>query len=184
MNRRNIRKELEQIGKSIRWWAEKQAPTRGIKPESLQGMCAQAARMTFRALQFSFPDIPAFICGSRGYHSYDGDVDHVYAEFEGYLIDVTATQFDVRFPRVNVVHVDKAENMPRTLSPSSEKSISWIWTTRYHWESERELTRALSDWDHWEHHVTKTGLVRPRLSPLEDMRASKKLAKLRRKIVI
>ena len=115
------------IAQNTRKWAEKKAKKDYFSYGScLAGLCAIASAHVFTALkkQGFTPQL----------HMADGDGSHVFVTAEGFLIDVTATQFDI-----NKKVIVKPYKRPR----------KWFWKKQRTFNSVKELADHQSE-EGWE----------------------------------
>ena len=90
---------VRQIATNVRRWAERKNDRLDMFYSDLCGMCAIASAELFcRLKNEGFKPVLVHAFG------------HVYVELEGYIVDVTCTQFSIRYPKVMV---RKRERLPR-----------------------------------------------------------------------
>ena len=87
------------IARSVRQWAEDLAKTTEEYPDSLGGLCAIASAELFNRLKGAGFDNTLIAYTDK----------HVYVVLDGYVIDVTATQFG-NYPKVFIETVSYARD--------------------------------------------------------------------------
>jgi hypothetical protein len=90
----NILKTIMQQASLSREWAENARPD---VSETLCGMCAIASADVFRRLK---------VAGFKPEIWFKPD--HSFVHVKGYIVDVTATQFDSRYDKVIVIPIEQA----------------------------------------------------------------------------
>lgn len=122
------RKRIEKIAKNVRMWAVK---NRGSFPPDLEGMCARAAGELLYRLQ------RAKIKAEIAFKTF-----HAFVRYDGYVIDVTATQFGMS--EVEIVPQKEAEKHYFWSNRDIDGTFSSPWTAaryqaRVGWPDDQQI---------------------------------------------
>lgn len=124
--------EIRTIARRVRRWAERVAASNNDYGADLAGMCAVASRQLLTELL------------SAGYQAKVAyQWNHCFVLVEGYIVDITATQFNQ--PKVIVRCLDRAK----------KRGLPQYWRHTNTYKTSYGLNRRLIK-DHWPKHQTKT----------------------------
>lgn len=118
--------KIKKIAKDTRHWTEQyeEKNKTAFDPDTLGGLCSISSYEMFKRLKEA--NLDAEFCSAPG---------HVFVICKEYLIDVTATQFDIRKPVVI-----------KKLRPQKDRPLYWQETKRFRSKEEIVLDMCNNNW--------------------------------------